>query len=126
MPLERINIPTFPDPGGHYHHVVKDGNTVYLSGLVGSKDGDLPSDAAGQIENTFKNIQTTLTFVGSDMRHITKMTVYLTHMEDYPTLRTMRAKYIPDESTPAGTLILVAGLASPAMRVEVDIIASIP
>ena len=89
MPIERINIPTFPDPGGHYHHVVKDGNTVYLSGAVGfvDKDGNLASDPAGQIEQTFKNVQSALTAVGSDMRHIVKWTVYLTHLEDFPALR---------------------------------------
>ena len=126
MPLERINIPTFLDPRGSYHHVVKDGNTVYLSGAVGfvDKDGNLAGDAAGQIEQTFKNIQTALTFVGSDMRHIIKMNVYLTHLEDYATIRDIRPKYIPDDSTPAATLI-ICGLAIPDMRIEVDIIASI-
>ena len=127
MPLEFINIPTLADPGGHYHHVVKDGSTLYLAGMVGiDKDRNLAGDAAGQIEQTFKNIQSALTFVGSDMRHTTKLTVYMTHLEDYPALRDVRAKYIPDDSTPAGTLILVAGLASPDMRIELDIIASIP
>ena len=127
MPLERINIPTFLDPGGNYHHVVKDGNTVYLSGAVGfvDKEGNLAGDAAGQIEHTFKNIQSALTFVGSDMRHIIKLTVYMTHLEDRPALQTTRAKYIPDESTPAGTIIL-CGLAIPDMRIEIDVIASIP
>jgi enamine deaminase RidA (YjgF/YER057c/UK114 family) len=129
MPLERINPPTLVETGGNYHHVVKDGNTVYLAGQVGcDKDGNLAGDAAGQIEQTFKNIQSALTFAGSDMRHIMKMTVYITHMEDFPTFATIRAKYIPDymTHTPAGTFILVAGLASPAMRIELDIIASIP
>ena len=113
MPLERINPPTLADPGGHYHQVVKDGNTVYLAGQVGfDKDRNLASDAAGQIEQTFKNIQSALTFVGSDMRHIIKMTIYMTHMEDYPTFSTIRAKYIPDfvTNTPACTLTVVAGL----------------
>ena len=130
MPLERINIPTFPDPGGNYHHVVKDGNTLYLSGLVGyDEDRNLPSDPAGQIENAFKNVQSALTFVGSDMRHITKWTVYMTTSAfpgDYPTVQSMRAKYIPDDSSPAGTLIVVAGLASPDMCIELDVIATMP
>ena len=127
MPLERINPPNLADPGGHYYHVVKDGNTVYLSGQVGiDKDRNLAGDPAGQIEQTFKNVQSALTAVGSDMRHMIKWTIYLTHLEDFPALRDVRAKYVPDDSTPAGTLIIVAGLASPDMRIEIDVIASIP
>ena len=49
----------------------------------------------------------------------------MTHLEDRPTLQTMRAKYIPDDSTPAGTIVL-CGLAIPDMRIEIDVIASIP
>ena len=127
MPIERINPPSLVDPGGHYHHVVKDGNIVYLSGQVGiDKDRNLAPDPAGQIEQAFQNIQSALASVGSDMSHITKLTVYLTHREDFPTLVGIRGKYIPDDVTPAGTLLFVAGLAGPDMRIEIDIVASIP
>ena len=125
MPLERINIPTLRQPSGYYH-VVKDGNTVYVSGQVGvDKDGGLAGDAAGQIEQTFNNIQAALTFVGSDMRHIKKMTIYMTHQEDISTYREIRAKFIPDESGAAATLVYVAGLANPNVRIEIDVIASV-
>ena len=130
MPLERIDLPLFPDAGGYSHHVVKDGNTVYLAGQVGyDEDHNLPGDAAGQTENTFKNVQSALTFLGSDMRHILKMIVCMTPKsfpEDYPTVRTMRAKYIPDDSSPAGTLVVFDSLRNPNIRFQLDIIASIP
>ena len=130
MPLERIDLPLFPDAGGYSHHVVKDGNTVYLSGQVGyDKDHKLPGDAAGQIEQTFNNVQSALTSVGSDMRHIMKMIVYMTpksFQEDFSTVQAMRAKFIPDESSPAGTLLLFASLGIPDISFQLDIIASIP
>jgi 2-iminobutanoate/2-iminopropanoate deaminase len=130
MPLERINLPLSPDAGEYSHHVVKDGNTVYLSGQVGyDKDHELSGDAAAQIEQTFKNVQSALTSVGSDMRHIIKMIVCMTSKsfpEDLPTVLAIRAKYIPDESAPAGTLLLFASLGDPDISFQLDIIASIP
>ncbi len=127
MSIERINPPSLVDPGGSYHHVVKEGNIAYLSGQVGiDKDWNIPEDPAEQIEQTFKNVEAALAAVGSDMRHITKWTVYMTNSEDFPAMRAARARYIPDEFVPAGTLILVAGLALPAFRIEIDVTAVVP
>ena len=52
MSIERINPSSLGQPGG-YHHVVKDGNTVYLAGQVArDKDGKTVGvgDAAAQAE----------------------------------------------------------------------------
>ncbi len=126
MPIERINPPSLVDPGGHYHHVVKDGNIAYLSGQVGiDKDRNIPEDPAEQIEQAFKNVEAALAAVGSDMHHILKWTVYLTKIEDFPALMATRARYIPDDFAPAGTLIVVAALAYPSLRIEIDVTASV-
>ena len=127
MPIDRLNPPTLSDTGGGYHHVVKDGNTVYIAGQVGfDKDHKLPDTPEGQIEQAFKNVQAALTSVGSDMLHITKLTVYMTHREDIPALLTVRPKFIPDEATPAATGVFVSGLFYPELRFEIDVIATIP
>ena len=128
MPLQRSNPSTIHQPGG-YHHVVKDGNTVYIAGQVSrDKEGNTVGvgDGAAQAEQTLRNVQGALASVGSDMSHIKKLNVYLTHREDIPAYRVARAKYIPDDDTPASTLILCAGLAEPEFRIEVEVIASIP
>ena len=128
MPLQRTNPATMHQPRG-YHHVVKDGNTVYIAGQVGrDKDGNTVGvgDAAAQADQTLSNVQAALASVGSDMNHIMKLTVYLTHREDIPAYRVARAKFIPDDATPASTLILCAGLAEPEFRIEVEVVASIP
>ena len=128
MPLERSNPSTIHQPSG-YHHVVRDGNTVYIAGQVSrDKDGNTVGvgDAAAQAEQTLSNVQSALASVGSNMSHIKKLTVYLTHREDIPAYRVARAKFIPDDATPASTLILCSGLADPEFRVEVEVIASVP
>jgi enamine deaminase RidA (YjgF/YER057c/UK114 family) len=109
--------------------VVKDGNTVYIAGQVSrDKAGNTVGvgDGAAQAEQTLRNVQEALASAGSDMNHIKKLNVYLTHREDIPAYREARAKFIPDDATPASTLILCSGLAEPEFRIEVEVIASIP
>ena len=128
MPLERINPEALHQPGG-YHHVVKDGNTVYVAGQVSrDKAGNTVGvgDAAAQAEQIFNNVKEALESVGSDLRHIKKLNVFMTHREDIPAYRAARNKFIPDDALPVSTLILCAGLADPEFRIEVEVIASIP
>ena len=97
MPLQRINPTALNQPAG-YHHGVKDGSTIYVAGQVSrDKDGNTVGvgDGAAQAEQIFRNIQGALESVGSTMRHITKLNVYLVHREDIAASRAARSKYIP-------------------------------
>lgn len=126
MPLERINPPTLHSGNSGYCHVIKDGNTVYVSGQGGvDKDRKLADTPIGQIEQTFKNLEYALTAGGSDMRHIKKMTVYMSHAEDIPFYREIRAKFIPEEFGATATLVLVAALPNPNIRIEIDAIGAV-
>ncbi len=128
MAIERINPSSLGQPGG-YHHVVKDGNTVYLAGQVArDKEGNTVGvgDAAAQAEQVFRNIQAALESVGSDLNHILKMTTFMTHREDFPAYRDARGKFLTDDDAlPASTLILCSGLADPDFRIEIEVVASI-
>ena len=126
MPQQRINPSGINKPGG-YHHVVKDGNTIYVAGQVSrDKDGNTVGvgDGAAQAEQIFSNIKVALESVGFDMSHINKLNVFLVHREDMPAYRAARGKYIPDDALPASTLIICSGLADPDFRMEVEVIAS--
>ena len=128
MPLERINPEALHQPGG-YHHVVKDGNTVYVAGQVSrDKAGNTVGvgDAAAQAEQIFNNVKGALESVGSDLRHIKKLNVFMTHREDIPQYRVIKSKYVPEGDLPASTLILCSGLADPVFRIEVEVIARMP
>ena len=129
MTIQRINPSSLGQPGG-YHHVVKDGKTVYLAGQVArDRDGNTVGvgDAAAQAEQVFQNIAAALESVGSDLGHILKMTTFMTHREDFPAYRAARSKFLTDEETlPASTLILCSGLADPDFRIEIEAVAAIP
>ena len=129
MAIERINPSSLGQPGG-YHHVVKDGKTVYLAGQVArDKDGKTVAvgDAAAQAEQVFSNIQAALESVGSDLGHILKMTTFMTRREDFPAYRVARSKFLTDDDAlPASTLILCSGLADPEFLIEIEAVAAIP
>jgi enamine deaminase RidA (YjgF/YER057c/UK114 family) len=128
MGLERSNPSALAHPPG-YSHVVKDGTTVYVAGqLARNSQGETvgEGDFSAQAEQAFKNVQAALESVGSSMNSIMKMNVFMTHREDIPVYREVRARFVPDDALPVSTLILCSGLADPVFRIEVEVIANIP
>ena len=128
MAVERSNPSALASPAG-YSHVVKDGKTVYVAGQVArNSEGKTVGvgDFSAQAEQVFKNVQGALESVGSDMNCIMKLNVFLTHREDFPAYRAVRAKFVPDDALPVSTLIFCSGLADPDFRIEVEVIATMP
>ncbi|MCH7841808.1 MAG: RidA family protein [Chloroflexi bacterium] len=128
MTIERSNPSALANPPG-YSHVVKDGTTIYVAGqLARNSAGENVGvgDFSAQAEQAFKNVQAALESVGSDMNHIMKMNVFMTHREDIPEYRIVKARFVPDGDLPVSTLILCSGLADPVFRIEVEVIATMP
>ena len=129
MTVERSNPSALAKPGGGYHHVVKDGETIYVAGQVArNSDGETVGvgDFSTQAEQVFKNVQGALESVGSNMSCIMKLNVFMIDREDIPAYRAVRAKFVSDDALPVSTLILCSGLAEPDFRVEVEVIATMP
>ncbi len=128
MPVKYINPDTI-GPSRGYSHVVKAGSTVYVAGQVAR---DLEGKTVGvgdvraQAEQVFKNLAAALTAAGGNLSHIVKITVFMTHREDIPAYREIRAKCMPGDNPPASTLILCSGLADPDFRIEIEAIAVVP
>ena len=111
MAIERSNPSALANPPG-YSHVVKDGTTIYVAGqLARNNKGETVGEGnfAAQAEQAFKNVQAALESVGSDMHHIMKMNVFMTHREDIPEYRVIKSKFVPDNDLPVSTLILCSG-----------------
>ena len=128
MSIERSNPGVLANPPG-YSHVVKDGTTVYVAGqLARDSDGKTvgEDDFAAQAEQAFKNVQAALESAGTDMNHILKMNVFMTHREDIPEYRVIKSRFVPDSDLPVSTLILCSGLADPVFKIEVEVIARMP
>ena len=128
MPIQHINPSTLAPPRG-YSHVVKDGSTVYVAGQVArDRDGNIVGvgDAKAQTEQVFKNLEAALAAAGGNLSHIVKTNTFMTHREDIPVVREIKAKYLPGDDSPVSTLVLCSGLADPNFRIEIEAIAVIP
>ena len=77
-----------------------------------------------QAEQTFRNILACLRENGMRKNDLVKFNVYLTdsrHIEPY---RAARKKFIGDVTLPTSTLLIIDGLASPDLLIEVEALAA--
>jgi len=98
---------------------------LYVSGQVGTDPkGKLAPGFEAQCEQVWKNIGAVLKDAGLTYKDIVKATVFLTDSRFVGPYREVRDRFIKDMPYPASTLLIVAGLADPAMLVEVEVVAA--
>jgi reactive intermediate/imine deaminase len=117
-----------PPVNGYSHAVSFDGRMVAVSGQVPlDGKGRLvgADDPQAQVRQVFENLTAVLAAAGAEMRHVVKLTIYLTDLADLSVFRQVRDEYISLERPPASSLVQVSGLINPAFRVEVDALAAI-
>jgi 2-iminobutanoate/2-iminopropanoate deaminase len=98
---------------------------VFLSGQGAiSADGEVvgEGDFEAQVRQTFDNLRTVLEQAGGSLTDIVKLTVYLTDVANVREYGRIKADYIQGPQ-PASTAVGVAGLALPAMMIEVEAVA---
>ena len=114
-------------PLGSYSHQIEiKGNErmLVLSGQVGMReDGTIPEDPLEQIDVAFENILRNLRAANMDVQDIIKLTYYLVGEIDTTKRRELTASKLQGHQ-PCSTLLYVAALATPAVRVEIDAWAS--
>jgi enamine deaminase RidA (YjgF/YER057c/UK114 family) len=121
---------TMPQPASRYSQcALAEGATrrLEISGQVGvHPDGTLAEGLAAQLEVALANVDRALAAAGMGRGNLMKITVYLT--ENSPgavaTYRAVRDAWVGVAPPPAATLLIVAGLAAPALLVEVDAVAA--
>ncbi|HKU97601.1 MAG TPA: RidA family protein [Vineibacter sp.] len=126
MSLKRHN-PKGVSLMGRYSHAVEvppGQRLLYVSGQVGvDSKGKTAAGIEKQCDLVWKNIGAILRSAGMGYADIVKINAYLTDARFIGAYRSVRDKYVHDPM-PASTLALVAGLASPDMLVEVEVVAS--
>ena len=115
------------EPISHYTDAVRHGDLLFISGcgpfdeenrIVG---GD---DAAQQCRQVLKNIDKILVAANATFADVLKVTVYLTDVGDRTVINPVRKEFF-GQTRPASTLIAVAALAFPEMKVEIDAVAAL-
>jgi enamine deaminase RidA (YjgF/YER057c/UK114 family) len=97
----------------------------YVSGQVGvDSRGKLQAGFEKQAAQAWKNIGQVLKSGGMTYKDIVKVTIFLTDARFVGPYRTVRDQFITEPPYPASTLLIVQGLADPAMLVEVEVVAA--
>ena len=93
---------------------------LVLSGQVGMQsNGSLPDDPIGQFRLALENIHKNLRAAGMDIQHLVKLTFYLVGEIDTAKRREVLSGWL-GEHAPCSTLLYVAALATPGIKVEID------
>ena len=101
------------------------GNTIYVSGQIAyDSDGKLvgEGDMKVQTRQVFDNIRDVLESAGSSLKDIVKITTYITDGSKFMDMLAVRSEIFGNDP-PASTAVVVAGLAFPALLIEVEAIA---
>jgi enamine deaminase RidA (YjgF/YER057c/UK114 family) len=119
--IERFLLPDEMAPVSHYCHVTRAGDRVWVSGTVGVRsDGTIPEDTAEQFQVAIDTVDRCLKAAGAEARHVVKVTVLLTDINDRAAINSIRQAYF-GEHRPASTLFEVSALVSPEMKVEIEV-----
>jgi 2-iminobutanoate/2-iminopropanoate deaminase len=104
---------------------IRGGDILWLAGQVPT-DTDTGEAVSGgiepQTEKVFDNLEKLLALEGCGLERVVRCTVYLTTQADFAGMNAVYRLRLKDPY-PARSTIIVAALANPAYRIEVDAIA---
>ena len=107
-----------------YSRAVIDGDFAFVAGTTGYDYDTMltPADITSQSRNCFKTIEATLRESGFAMADIVRATYYITDPKDAGAHFAICGEIL-GEIRPAATLLVVAGLYKPEMKVEIKVTA---
>ena len=121
---EFVNPKNSHKPVGAYSHsarIPRDSDILMIAGQVGvDPKGKLQDGIRKQAEQAFRNVIAALRANKMAKGDLVKLTVFLTDPRHVDAYRAARKKVIGDATLPASTLLIVDGLASPDMLIEVE------
>ena len=109
---------------GGYSRAVADGDFCFVAGTTGYDYATMamPDDVADQARNAFRTIEKVLDEAGFAMTDIVRATYYVLDRSDADAVLAVCGEYLHD-IRPAGTIMVVAGLLRPEMKVEIEVTA---
>ena len=118
--IQQIMVDGQLEPISHYCHAIRAGDRIWISGTVGvDAAGNIPDDTVEQFRIALDNLDQVLRAAGGRPEHIVKVTLYLTDVEDRQRINPIRQEYW-GEHRPASTLVGVAALALPGLKIEIE------
>jgi enamine deaminase RidA (YjgF/YER057c/UK114 family) len=125
--LKFSNPSTIFPPQADYTHAIEvpaGARLLVIAGQVGvNAKGEIAESFADQAENVFANLGAVLKANGMSFADAVKTTMFLTSRDFVPELGPIRKRHMGDHK-PTSTLVIVAGLAHPKFKIEVEMIAA--
>lgn len=115
-------------PAANYEHVSIAGDFAYVAGQVARDENGQwvgPGDAGAQATQVYKNIGRILAHIGATPKDVVKIMVFLTDRADAPAVSAARKAFFGDHRPPHSGII-IGGLGSPEVKVEIEVIAYVP
>ena len=126
MPRHLVSTGSPFEKAAGYSRAVLDGDMAFVSGTTGYdyKTMTMPEDVTSQARNCFTTIEAALREGGFAMTDIVRATYYITDAKDADALFAVCGEVL-GQIRPAATLLVVAGLYKPEMKVEIEVTAKL-
>ena len=107
-----------------YSRAVVDGDMCFIAGTTGYDytTMQMPAGVTAQTRNCFRTIEGVLNDAGFALGDIVRVVYYLLDVKDADAVFAVSGDLLRD-IRPAGTILVVAGLLKPEMRVEIEVTA---
>ena len=124
MPRRLISTGSPFEKAAGYSRAVVDGDFCFVAGTTGYDYATMtmPADVTSQSRNCFKTIEAALQEAGFDMADIVRATYYITDAKDADAHFQICGEVLGN-IRPAATLLVVAGLYKPEMKIEIEVTA---
>ena len=126
MPRHLVSTGSPFEKAAGYSRAVLDGDMAFASGTTGYDytTMTMPEDVTSQARNCFRTIEAALREGGFAMHDIVRATYYITNPADADALFAVCGEVL-GQIRPAATLLVVAGLYKPEMKVEIEVTAKL-
>jgi len=107
-----------------FSRAVIDGDFAFVAGTTGYDYATMtmPADVTSQTRNCFGTIEAALKEAGFALADIVRATYYITDAQDADAVFAVCGERL-GEIRPAATLLIVAGLLKPEMKIEIEVTA---
>jgi enamine deaminase RidA (YjgF/YER057c/UK114 family) len=105
-----------------YSRAIVDGDWIWVAGTTGFnyETMTISENVAEQCDQTLKNVKAAMEKAGFALDDVVRSTLYYTDGADFEPCWPVLKRYF-GEIRPASTMLVVAGLADPRMKIEIEV-----